>query len=73
MTTIYLHLHQALLLSPTRELAEQSQKICVALGDYMNIAVHCCIGGKRIPDDIRALEAGVHIVSGTPGTLLLLR
>ncbi|CAD7946891.1 unnamed protein product [Amoebophrya sp. A120] len=58
---------QALLLSPTRELAEQSQKICVALGDYMNISVHCCIGGKRIPDDIRALEAGCHVVSGTPG------
>lgn len=28
---------------------------------------HCCIGGKSIGDDIRRLEAGVHIVSGTPG------
>merc|ERR1712190_179972 len=58
---------QALFLSPTRELAEQSQKVCLALGDYLNVQVHCCIGGKRVSDDIRALEAGVHIVSGTPG------
>ncbi|CDR94576.1 eukaryotic initiation factor 4A-3 (eIF4A-3), putative [Babesia bigemina] len=58
---------QVLLLSPTRELAEQSQKVCLALGDYCNIEVHCCIGGKRVSDDIKALESGVHIVSGTPG------
>merc|ERR1712028_189462 len=47
--------------------AEQSQKVCLALGDYLNVQVHGCIGGKRVSDDIRALEAGVHIVSGTPG------
>merc|ERR1712070_984448 len=58
---------QVLILSPTRELAEQSQKVCLALGHYMNVQVHCCIGGKKIADDKRALEAGVHIVSGTPG------
>jgi len=58
---------QVLILSPTRELAEQSQKVCMALGDYMSVHVHACIGGKRVSDDIRALESGVHIVSGTPG------
>lgn len=31
------------------------------------LQAHCCIGGKSIGDDIRRLEAGVHIVSGTPG------
>merc|ERR1712032_894660 len=55
------------MLSPTRELAEQSQKVCLALGDYLNIQVHACIGGKRLSDDIQTFEAGVHIVSGTPG------
>ena len=30
---------QALILSPTRELAEQSQKVILALGDYMNVQV----------------------------------
>uniref|UniRef100_A0A0G4F7G6 RNA helicase n=1 Tax=Chromera velia CCMP2878 TaxID=1169474 RepID=A0A0G4F7G6_9ALVE len=58
---------QVLILSPTRELAEQSQKVCMALGEYLNVQVYCCIGGRSVGDDIRALEAGVHIVSGTPG------
>eukprot|EP00434_Breviolum_minutum_P035020 symbB.v1.2.030995.t1/scaffold3552.1/size55549/1 len=58
---------QALFLSPTRELAEQSQKVCLALGDYLNVQVHVCIGGKRVSDDIHTFEAGVQIVSGTPG------
>lgn len=58
---------QVIMLAPTRELAEQSQKVCLALGSYVNTQVHCCIGGKKLSDDIRALEAGVHIVSGTPG------
>ena len=58
---------QVIILSPTRELAEQSQKVCLALGDYMNVQVHCCVGGKRVSDDMKALESGVHIVSGTPG------
>ncbi|XXQ39121.1 RNA helicase [Plasmodiophora brassicae] len=58
---------QALVLSPTRELAEQSRNVMLALGDYMNARCHACIGGKSVGDDIRALESGVHAVSGTPG------
>ncbi|CTQ41339.1 EIF4A3, FAL1, ATP-dependent RNA helicase [Babesia microti strain RI] len=58
---------QVLLLSPTRELAEQSQKVCLALGDYLNVQIHCCIGGKKLSDDIKACESGVQIISGTPG------
>jgi ATP-dependent RNA helicase len=58
---------QALILSPTRELAQQIQKVMYALGNYMSIEVHCCIGGKSVGEDIRRLDAGVQIVSGTPG------
>lgn len=58
---------QCLILSPTRELAEQSQKVLLALGDCMNIQVHSCIGGKTLSEDSRRLDHGVHIVSGTPG------
>jgi len=58
---------QMLALSPTRELAEQTQKVCLALGDYMNVQCHACIGGKSIGEDIRRLDYGVQIVSGTPG------
>ena len=58
---------QVLILSPTRELAEQTQKVLLALGDYMNVKCHACIGGKSIGEDIKRLEYGVHVVSGTPG------
>jgi len=33
----------------------------------MNVVSHCCIGGKSIGEDIRKLDNGVHLVSGTPG------
>ncbi len=58
---------QALVLSPTRELAEQSQKVMMALGSFMSVRCHACIGGKSVGEDIRRLEGGVHAVSGTPG------
>lgn len=58
---------QALILSPTRELATQIQSVIMALGDYMNVQCHACIGGTSIGEDIRKLDYGVHVVSGTPG------
>ena len=58
---------QALILSPTRELAVQIQKVILALGDYMNVQCHACIGGTSIGDDMRKLDYGQHVVSGTPG------
>ncbi|XP_025079146.1 eukaryotic initiation factor 4A-I-like isoform X2 [Pomacea canaliculata] len=58
---------QALVLAPTRELAQQIQKVVLALGDYMNAQCHACIGGTVVREDMRKLEAGVHVVVGTPG------
>lgn len=45
----------------------QIQKVMLALGDYMNAQCHACIGGTVVREDMRKLEAGVHIVVGTPG------
>lgn len=56
-----------LCLSPTRELAVQIQKVILALGDFMNVQCHACIGGTNLGEDIRKLDYGQHIVSGTPG------
>jgi len=39
---------QALILSPTRELADQTAKVLMALGDYLNVNIHCCTGGRSI-------------------------
>ena len=58
---------QALVLAPTRELAQQIQKVVIALGDYMSAQCHACIGGTSVKDDIRKLEMGQHVVVGTPG------
>uniref|UniRef100_A0A915MDH4 RNA helicase n=1 Tax=Meloidogyne javanica TaxID=6303 RepID=A0A915MDH4_MELJA len=58
---------QALVLAPTRELAVQVQKVILALGDYMNVQCHACIGGTNVGEDIRKLDYGQHVVSGTPG------
>jgi len=33
----------------------------------MNIQCHACIGGTSIGEDIKKLEYGQHVVSGTPG------
>jgi len=58
---------QALILAPTRELAQQIQKVVMALGDYMGAQCHACIGGTSVREDMRKLDAGQHIVVGTPG------
>ncbi|XP_059484742.1 eukaryotic initiation factor 4A-I [Neocloeon triangulifer] len=58
---------QALILAPTRELAQQIQKVVIALGDFMKANCHACIGGTNVREDIRRLESGAHVVVGTPG------
>ena len=58
---------QALILAPTRELAQQIQKVVIALGDYMSIECHACVGGTNVREDMAKLQEGVHVVVGTPG------
>ncbi|KAI3407023.2 FAL1 [Candida oxycetoniae] len=61
---------QGLVLSPTRELATQIQNVIKHLGDYMNIQTYACIGGKNVGTDVKKLQQGQQIVSGTPGRVL---
>ena len=58
---------QVLVLSPTRELAIQTEQVTTALGTYDAVKAHSCVGGKSVGEDLRTLEAGVQVVSGTPG------
>jgi translation initiation factor 4A len=58
---------QALVLAPTRELAQQIEKVMRALGDYLGVKVHACVGGTSVREDQRILASGVHVVVGTPG------
>ncbi|XP_057832248.2 eukaryotic initiation factor 4A-6-like [Cryptomeria japonica] len=58
---------QALVLAPTRELAQQIEKVMRALADYLEVKVHACVGGTSIREDLRILQSGVQVVVGTPG------
>ncbi|KAH0969837.1 hypothetical protein GBA52_028433 [Prunus armeniaca] len=58
---------QALVLAPTRELAQQIEKVITSTGDYLGVKVHACVGGTSVREDQRILSSGVHVVVGTPG------
>ncbi|KAF9164156.1 translation initiation factor eIF4A [Actinomortierella ambigua] len=61
---------QALILAPTRELAQQIQKVVIALGDFMKVTCHACIGGTSVREDQNILNKGAQVVVGTPGRVL---
>lgn len=54
-------------MAPTRELAIQIQRVVLALGDYLRVQCHVCIGGTSRQEDIAKLRAGQQVVVGTPG------
>jgi len=58
---------QALVLAPTRELAQQIVRVVSQLGDFLRVRVHACVGGTLVREDMRILQDGVHVVVGTPG------
>jgi translation initiation factor 4A len=39
----------------------------LALGDFMQVTCHACIGGTNVKEDMKKLEQGSQIVVGTPG------
>ena len=59
---------QAIILSPTRELALQIAKNIEEFSKHIKgFSVAAVYGGASIEDQIRKLKKGVHIVVGTPG------
>lgn len=61
---------QAIILTPTRELALQVADEIKSLRGRKRIYVYAVYGGQPIGPQIRALERGTHIVVGTPGRVL---
>ena len=59
-----------LVLTPTRELAEQVSKEMKQLSTNTHHRIVAVYGGASIPDQIRKLEMGCDIVVGTPGRIL---
>jgi len=60
---------QAMIIGPTRELAEQIKKVCGGIGAYTNVRICSCIGGIHVSSNIDSLSQGMHIVVGTPGRI----
>ena len=57
-----------MVLVPTRELAQQIQKVVMTLGDYMGASCHACIGGTNVRAEVQKLQMEApHIIVGTPG------
>ncbi len=61
---------QTLIISPTRELAIQTQEELYRLGSKKKVKVQSVYGGSDIRRQIRALKNHPEIVVGTPGRML---
>jgi len=62
---------QALVLSPTQLLADQTFRAIQALGQPMGACVGKLVGAESsIEDNKRALRAGIHVAVGTPGRVM---
>ncbi|EIE20278.1 eukaryotic initiation factor 4A-11, partial [Coccomyxa subellipsoidea C-169] len=60
---------QALVLAPTRELAQHVAKVMRAVGKFQEVKCHCFVSGPSLREDIRILEGGIQVVVGTPGRI----
>lgn len=57
----------SVILTPTRELAQQIEKHLKAIAKYTKVKIACIIGGLATVKQERILKSSPHIVIGTPG------
>jgi translation initiation factor 4A len=60
---------QVIVICPTRELSQQTERVARAIGSYMNLRVLSATGGNPIRNDIHALKTGAQFIVGTPGRI----
>lgn len=60
----------ALILAPTRELAQQIQQVCHEFGANARVSNTCIFGGAPKGSQARDLERGVDVIIATPGRLI---
>jgi len=60
---------QVLVMCPTRELSQQTERVAQAIGSYMHLKVLSATGGNQIRADITALKNGAQFIVGTPGRI----
>lgn len=61
---------QALIISPTRELTEQTYEVITSLNIFLKYKIHMSTGGYPVTEEIQNLKNGVNIVVGTPGRVV---
>lgn len=61
---------RALVITPTRELAQQIDDVCLGLAYHTPLRVGLLVGGAPMGPQEKALRAGVEVVIATPGRLL---
>lgn len=61
---------RALVITPTRELAQQIDEVCLGLAYHTPLRAGILIGGAAMGPQDKALRAGSEIVIATPGRLL---
>lgn len=61
---------QALILTPTRELAIQVSEEILSLKGDRDLRIVPIYGGQSITQQLRSLKKGVHVVVGTPGRVI---
>ncbi len=60
---------QVLVMCPTRELAQQTERVAKNIGSFMGLKVLSATGGTQVRGDISALKSGVQFIVGTPGRI----
>ena len=60
----------AMIMAPTRELAQQIDEECVKLAAFTAYKTCCIVGGVAIEEQSIKLRQGVQIVIGTPGRMV---
>jgi len=60
---------QVLVICPTRELSQQTERVAQAIGSYMGLKVLSATGGNQLRNDIQSLKAGAQFIVGTPGRI----
>ena len=60
----------ALVMAPTRELAQQIEQETLKFAHFLGYRVACVVGGQSIEDQGVQLRKGVEIVVGTPGRII---
>lgn len=59
-----------LILTPTRELAEQIERTCRIIAECLSQRVCCVVGGVDPAGQVRTLQEGADVLIGTPGRII---